>query len=433
MYRNARATSMDRRGFLGVAGAFGAAGLMSACAGPGSTSSGAGGFTTDDVATGEVSFAHWRGEDRKIFKELIADFTKVESEISVAQDISPSDDYEAQALRRMRNGSVGDVAPAFRGAQFESFVESGFFVDLEPTDLTSRYKAELITAGSADGVQYGYPYQIVFNDPIANLDILEKAGYPEPAGDWDSYLDMLDKIQSQGVTPIAMPGADAGNAGQLINPMIMNLGPTEDMCAKIESGEYKLTDDWFLEMLRKYGELGDYVQPNASGTAAEPAQQMFATGEAAILATGSYHMASVRSLGAEFPIDIAPPITSDPGQAVYLAAYNATFILGINSASEVQGAGIAWLEYLSRPEVAGAYADGTAQFSPVKGVEYENPDLDRVSSWLEKDILLAPRYQFTDLDMRAAVEDSCLQALTGTEPEKAAEDAQHIVDQRIDS
>ncbi|WP_246160942.1 ABC transporter substrate-binding protein [Nesterenkonia halophila] len=385
------------------------------------------------MATGEVSFAHWRGEDRKIFKELIADFTKVESEISVAQDISPSDDYEAQALRRMRNGSVGDVAPAFRGAQFESFVESGFFVDLEPTDLTSRYKAELITAGSADGVQYGYPYQIVFNDPIANLDILEKAGYPEPAGDWDSYLDMLDKIQSQGVTPIAMPGADAGNAGQLINPMIMNLGPTEDMCAKIESGEYKLTDDWFLEMLRKYGELGDYVQPNASGTAAEPAQQMFATGEAAILATGSYHMASVRSLGAEFPIDIAPPITSDPGQAVYLAAYNATFILGINSASEVQGAGIAWLEYLSRPEVAGAYADGTAQFSPVKGVEYENPDLDRVSSWLEKDILLAPRYQFTDLDMRAAVEDSCLQALTGTEPEKAAEDAQHIVDQRIDS
>lgn len=433
MVRMTRIADLNRRRFLGAAGAFGAAGFLSACASPGSSRSGGEGFSTDDVVSGEISFAHWRGEDRDIFDRLIADFQELEPDITITQDISTSDDYEAQALRRMRNGSVGDVAPAFRGAQFDSFVDSGFFVDLDGTDLTSRFSQDLIEAGNSEGVQYGYPYQIVFNDPIANLDILEEAGYANPAEDWDSYIDMLDKIKSQGVTPIAIPGADAGNAGQLINPMIMNLGPTDDMCAKIQSGEYKLTDDWFLEMLIKYQELGDYVQSNASGTAVEPAQQMFATGEAAILTTGSYHMAAVRSLGAEFPIDIAPPITSAPGEAKYLAAYNATFILGINSASDVQGAGLAWLEFLSRPEVAGAYADGTAQFSSVRDVEYENPDLDQVAPWLDAEILLAPRFQFTDLDMRAAVEASCLQALIGTEPEKAAEDAQQIVDQRISS
>lgn len=428
-----RNVNVNRRQFIGGVGMLGMAGLLTACAGPGTTSGSKDTALNTDNATGQVSFAHWRAEDKEVFDQIIAEFVKDNPDITVKQDISTSTDYEAQALRRIRDGAIGDVAPAFRGAQFESFVAAGIFADLDSTGLTERYESNLIEPGASGGTQYGYPYQVVFNEPIANKDLLVSVGYDEAPTDWDSYIDMLDKLKSKGVTPIAFPGADAGNAGQLFNAMIMNLGPTDDMCAKIQSGEYKLTDDWFLEMLQKYAELGAYVQPNAAGTAVEPAQQMFATGQAALLSTGSYHVAAARSLGAQFPIDLAPPVTSAKGEAKYVGVYNATFILGINTASDVQGAGLAWLDYLSTPEVAGRYADGTAQFSSVKDVAYENPDLQAIAPWLKKDLSLAARFQFTDLDMRNAVEASCVQALTGTAPEKAAEDAQQIVDQRVAS
>lgn len=423
---------LTRRQMLGVSGTVGLGVLLAACASPGTTRIADTTLRTDGPAEGHVSFAHWRGEDRDVFDELIAQFRETYPQIEVTQDISTSSDYGAQALRRIRDGAVGDVAPAMRGAQFQSFLTVGQFVDLTESSLPDMYEPKLIEVGYENGNQYGFPYQVVFNVPIANMDILDSVGYSEPPANWDQYLDMLDKIKSQGVTPLLFPGADAGNAGQLMNSMAMNLGPTHDMMAKIETGEFKCTDDWFIEMLYKYQELGPFTQDNAGGTAVEPAQQMFATGRGAILATGSYHIASVRSLGAEFPIDLVPAMTNGPDQEPkYVGIYNATFILGINSASKVQPAAYKWIEFLSQPEVASFYGDGTAQHTTVAGAVYTDPDLVRLQPWLDENLLLAPRFQFLDLDMRNAVEASGLAAMTGTSPEQAAENAQVIVDQRI--
>jgi raffinose/stachyose/melibiose transport system substrate-binding protein len=158
---------------------------------------------------------------------------------------------------------------------------------------------------------------------------------------------------------------------------------------------------------------------------------MFTTGDAAILATGSYHIAATRALGAEFPIDLVPARTNAKGEGEYEGIYNATFILGVNSAGDNQATALAWIEFLSDPKNAGFYGDATAQHTSVAGVTYENPDLQRIAPWLDRNLALAPRFQFLDLDMRNAVEASGLAAMTGTSPEKAAEDAQKIVDERI--
>jgi len=174
-----------------------------------------------------------------------------------------------------------------------------------------------------------------------------------------------------------------------------------------------------------------YFQDNAAGTSPEPIQQMFAAGDAAVLVTGSYHIAAIRQLGAEFPVDLYPPITAD-SDPKYTGTYTATFILGINAASEVQPAATEFLRFLSDPENAQAYADATVQHVTVTGVEYQNPDLKAISPWLDKeDMHLAARFQFDDLDIRNAVEESCIKVVAGSEPEAAAEEAQAVIDQRL--
>lgn len=426
-----RPLTLDRRGLLGLVGASGLAWGATACAGPGSSGGGGGVAPSGGTATDTISFAHWRAEDQQVFDELIASFVEANPDAGVKQDISPSTDYQSSAIQRLRGGEVGDAFTAFRGAQFEDMVSAGLFAELGDQDFVANFSDSFVEVGQKDGTQYGLPYQVVFLMPIYNVDLFEKAGVSELPQDWDGFLALCETLKSAGVTPIAWPGGDAGNAAQLFNSMTMNNAPSEDFGTRIEAGELKVTDDWFLKALGQYAELVPYMQKNAAGSAPEPLQQLFAQEKAGMLATGSYHIAATRALGAEFAMDLVAPITVGAGEATYEGVHNATFILGVNGSSEKQETAVAWLEHLSDPEVAGAYANGTAQHVTVEGVDYTNPDLKRIEPWLAKNTILAPRYQFFDLDVEAAVEAACVAVVGGQSPEQAAEEAQKIVDEQI--
>ncbi|MBO8192297.1 extracellular solute-binding protein [Streptomyces oryzae] len=437
MSNDAVGTPLNRRRVVQLLGSTGAGLFAAACAGPGAGSGGGGASSaapspaaSGAKVDGGISFAHWRAEDKEVFKKIADSFGKAHPSADVRQDISPSNDYQSSALQRIRGGSVGDVFTAFRGAQFVDMAKAGLFTDLSDQGWRSRFDPKYIADGRSGGKQLGFPYQVVFNMPIVNKEVVDKASHGKAPEDWDSFLSLCDRLKSQGLVPIAWPGGEPGNAGQLFNSMVMNNAPSDDMCTKIEAGTYRCTDDWFLKTLKQYAQLRPYFQRKATGTAVEPCQQIFASGKAAMLATGSYDIAAVRKLGARFDIDLLSPITTAADKARYAGTYNATFILGVNSRSEHQQAAVTFVEFLSTPRVAGRYANGTKQHVSVKGVEYTDPDLRAIAPWLEKKTLPAPRFQFNDLDIRAAVEGACTAVVGGTSPEQAAEKAQHVVDQK---
>lgn len=426
--------SLSRRRFLSLVGAAGATAFAGACAGPGSTSnqgSQPAAPSASGPIEGELSFAHWRAEDQQVFAKVIQQFAKANADVTVQQDISPANDYQSSALQRLRSGNVGDLFPAFRGAQFNDMADAGLFTDLSDHKAADLLLPEFAEVGQMDGNQLGIPYQVVFLMPVYNVDLFDKHGISEVPKDWGGFLSMCDRLKGAGVVPIAWPGGEPGNAAQFFNSMVMNNAPSDDMCTKIESGDYKLTDDWFIKTLEQYAELRPYMQPNAAGTQPEPLQQMFASGKAAMLATGSYHIVAARALGAEFAMDVLSPITTTAEEAQYIGVHNATFILGVNAESEVQPAAVEFLEHLTNPEVASVYANGTAQHVPLEGVEYTNPDLQRLEPWLDSETILAPRYQFLDLNVAEAVQNTGIEVVAGKSPEQAAEEAQEIVDQQL--
>lgn len=428
-----RHNPLDRRRFLGLIGAAGAGMVATSCAGPGSGTAEKASTApaVEGAVEGDVSFAHWRAEDQKVFEKILKKFAGEYPDVSIQQDISPAEDYQSSALQRIRSGNVGDAFVAFRGAQFEDMTDAGVYAELPDKDLVSAFTSDAAKLGEKDGKQYGLPYQTVFLMPVYNVDLFDKHGISEVPKDWDGFLSMCDTLKSAGVTPIAWPGGEPGNAAQLMNSMIMNNAPSPDMCTKIEAGEYKCTDDWFLKSLEQYAELTPYMQENASGTQPEPLEQMFASQKAAMLATGSYHIIAVRSLGAKFPMDVLSPITTSAAEAKYDGVHNHTFLLGVNSASENGEAAAAFLEFLAKPEIASEYANSTRQHVPVSAVKYTDPDLSRLEPWLKRETILAPRYQFLDLDVATAVQASGIEVVAGSSPEQAAEKAQGIVDQQI--
>jgi raffinose/stachyose/melibiose transport system substrate-binding protein len=415
---------MNRRKFLALAGT---AAALSGCGLLGNKSSGAG----DEKA---INFYHWRAEDKQVFDQLIKQFKAANPGYDVTMTILPSQNYQSTALQKIKDGTAGDVFTAFRGAQFEQIAKAGVFTDLSEASFVADYQPHLIEPGAKDGKQLGLPYQLVFNMPVYNVELFEKAGVVEGElpKDWKGFLALCEKLKGIGVAPIAFPGGDAANAGQLFNCMVMNEMPEADSCRKIEEGKAKVTDDWFLRA--RYEDLvamGAF-QEGSAGTKTEQAIQMWAQAKAAMLATGTFHIGAARQQGATFRVNLIGPITTDAGKATYEGVYNSTFILGVNAKSAKQEAARKWVEFLSGKPAAETYANGTVQHLTVKDLTYTNADLAATAGWVTRKTLLAPRFQFDDLDIRNAVENACTQVATGTaKPAQAAEEAQKIISQRL--
>lgn len=157
---------------------------------------------------------------------------------------------------------------------------------------------------------------------------------------------------------------------------------------------------------------------------------MVASEEAAMLATGSYHMASLLNLNPDLELDLMAPITVEESEAQYEGINTATFMLAINSRSEKKEQAKEFIRFLSRPEIASQYANETGQHLTVNDVEYESEVLQNTAYWIdERTTRFQPRFLITNAQIEAAVLSSIENVLGGAEPMEAAEEAQQIVDE----
>ncbi|HSP21655.1 MAG TPA: extracellular solute-binding protein [Planococcus sp. (in: firmicutes)] len=402
--------------------------ILSGCAGEsGGEDTESGGDSGDKT---KISFIHWRGEDKAVLDEIITEFESANPDITVEMNIYPSDQYQGTAQRMLADGATGDVFTSFPGAQFESIQSAGLFEDLSGEGFIANFDENLISVGQKDGKQYAVPYQLVFNMPVYNKGMFDELGLEAPKS-WTEFQEMADTLLENGITPIAFPGADIG-PNQFMNSMMMNNAPDEEIFAKLQSGEESLTNEWWVKTLEDFKLLADkgYIQENALGTNADAAMSMVANEEAAMIATGSYHMASLLKLNPDLQLDLLAPITVEESEVVYEGINTATFMLAVNSKSEKKEQAKKFIEFLSQPEVASKYANETGQHLTVTDVTYESEALKNTAYWIdEKKTRFQPRFLITNAQIEAAVLSSIENVLGGEEPAAAAEAAQKIVDE----
>lgn len=403
--------------------------ILGGCAGesPDNDAADTGGDSGDRT---QISFIHWRGEDKAVFDDIIAQFQDEFPDIAVNMNIYPSEQYQATGQRMLTDGSTGDVFTSFPGAQFEAIANAGFFEDLSGEDFVENFDANLISVGEKDGQQLALPYQLVFNMPVYNKGMFDELGLEVPKS-WTEFQEMADTLLENDITPIAFPGADIG-PNQFMNSMMMNNAPDEDVFEKLQSGEESLTNEWWVKTLEDFQllEQNGYIQPDALGTSQDSAMAMVASEEAAMLATGSYHMASLLNLNPDLELDLMAPITVEESEAQYEGINTATFMLAINSRSEKKEQAKEFIRFLSRPEIASQYANETGQHLTVNDVEYESEVLQNTAYWIdERTTRFQPRFLITNAQIEAAVLSSIENVLGGAEPIEAAEEAQQIVDE----
>lgn len=391
------------------------------------------GNSADNAADGKVtiSFLHWRGEDTQAFQKIIDQFQTKNPNIKVDMQTLTSDQYQSTAQAKLTDGSVGDVFASFPGAQYAALSKAGLYTDLTNESFLKNYNPELINTGAKDGKQWAIPYQLVYNQPIYNTEIFAKYNLTPPT-DWDGFLKLCATLKQNGIIPIAFAGADIG-PGQFMNSMVMNNEPSDDIFTKVEAGQAKLTDEFWVKTLTQFKELNDngYFQDNSLGTKDAAAGALFIQGKAAMLASGSYQLAQNAKQNPELKQALLAPITVSADQAKYEGVHTSTFMLGVNSRSKHPEEAKKFLEFLSQPDIASQYANATGQNVTLKDVTYDSAELKIAGEWADKKTIFQPRFTILNSENQKAVTNSIQAVLGGATPEQAAQDAQAIVDQQI--
>jgi raffinose/stachyose/melibiose transport system substrate-binding protein len=378
---------------------------------------------------GSISFLHWRGEDSAVFDELITAFTD-ETGIAVEAQVIPSNAYEEQAQARLTGAGGADVFTTFPGAQFANLSSTGLYADLSGEDFVERFNERFLEAGQADGDQLAFPYHLVFNIPVYNVGLFEENGL-EPPQDWEGFLTLCDELKAAGATPILFAGDISPS--QLINPMMMNNMPDEDIWQRVEAGEARVDDEWMVTTLAQIRELQDRgcFQMDVLGTRAEGAVAQFAQGQAGMLATGSYAMAQVAAQNPDLEMGLLAPITVPADQAVWEGIFTTTFMLGVNAQSDSVDQATAFIEFLTRPENAATYANGTGQLLTLDDVEYETEELRAQTEWIDRKIRFQPRFLITEGEINTGLQTAVEEVLSGVPPEQAAANFQATVDRAL--
>jgi len=390
---------------------------------------------------GEIDFYHWRAEDRTVFASIIAKFEAANPGTKINQVISTSADHENTSLQKIRGNKRAGLIVTLRGAHFNNAASGGLLEDLGNQQFTKRNViASMMGAGRYKGVQYGIPYQSLFNDPIYNIAIFKKEGWKLPKT-FDEWLGYCKAAKAKGYTPMAWMGGFRPQAGQIINSALMNSASTDALLTSqiqaIDTGKEAITVKWFKDMANKYAELRDAgcFPENPKGVTEAAGNTLFATGKAPILPTGSFSMGGVVALNKAMDgnMGITGMNWTDDVNARYTGITNNTFILGINTAAgkTEQSIARAFISYLLQGEVATAYANGTKQHVTVLDVSYTDANLRNTSSIMSERLVLAPRFIFLNQGVRDLLEDALIAIVGGESVDKALEDGAKLIKQKL--
>jgi raffinose/stachyose/melibiose transport system substrate-binding protein len=363
---------------------------------------------------GSIEFHHWRSEDKVYLQGIIDDFQAKYPGTKITQVITDSTNYQNLELSKVSVNPKAALVTIFRGQQFTDFAKANMMVDLSNERFVKQNVIQsALTPGILNGKVYAVPYQSLFNNPIYNTEMFAKNGWKTP-NNWTELLAFCKTSKAKGIIPFAWPAATKGNAGQIMNAMMMNSDSSLEAITKhvndIQAGKELVTDAWFKGIATKYAQMNDAgcFPDNVVAYTDVAAQADFAAGKAAIYPTGTFGMGAIKALNPSMAgkMGIFGMIVVD-SKPIYTGITNNTFMFSINpkANSTDQKIARAFMSYLLTAPVAQKYAVGSSQHVSVINVDYsENIDLLNTSVIMGKKLVLAPRFLFTNGAVATPVE-----------------------------
>ena len=298
--------------------------ILSACSGGSSDESGK--TTGEEIVLNYPTAQVGVNTSAPIVKQLIAEFNEeYAGKYKVVVEEVPGDANYIEKIKILL--ANGELPPVIYGAGYNLLdlaLEKDLLVDLTETmENDPEWKAMLdeqtIAINSRDGKLYGVPNEKSIVGYYYNEELFAKAGIEAPAETWDEFFAQCDKLLEAGITPLALDTADSAWTTSL---WLGAMAATEneagyDFIQTMNPFDYNTPE--FINALENVQiMLQKYTTLDAVGGKYEHAANNFLSGQAAMIANGSWMMGDFGDeTKAPAGFDEKVAVTKFPGGLIY--------------------------------------------------------------------------------------------------------------------
>jgi raffinose/stachyose/melibiose transport system substrate-binding protein len=316
----------------------------------GGASAGAGGEAV------ELTIESWRNDDLAVWEDtIIPAFEAANPNIKVNFAPTAPTEYNAALNSKLEGGSAGDLITCRPfDASLELFT-AGHLASLNDLPGMENFgdvaKSAWITDDGAD--VFCVPMASVIHGFFYNADAMSEADEPTT---WDQFYALLDHIKGLGTyTPLAMGTHDQWEAATM---GFQNIGPNywkgEEGRQALIDGTAKFTDAPYVETWAQLAAWAPYLEDGYESVTYPDAQQLFASGQAAIYPAGSWDLAFFRENGPENLGWFGPPVVAE-GDPCFISDHT-DIAMGMNSATAHPDEAKTFLSWVASSEFAGLYS-----------------------------------------------------------------------------
>lgn len=279
--------------------AIGSAFVLSGCAGGDAASSG-----------GKTTVTFWNsltGSDRSAVDATIKAFNASQSDITVKSTVIPGDVLQQKLLSSIAAGD-GPSTVALDTANAAQYIDAGA---LEPVDDfytgksmdTSKLVQSAVDATEVDGKRYGVPLNFFTEMLYWNKDLFAKAGIDAPPATWAEFQQDAKKLTADTngdgkLDQYAIALADHDTLA-MYEPLLWNAGggvvSADGKRATMDSEKSLDAINFWVDRVKD-----DHVSP--VGLSGADADQLFASGKAAMELVGPWAAPTLKSAGLNFGI-----------------------------------------------------------------------------------------------------------------------------------
>lgn len=306
-----------------------------------------------------ITFYQSKPEAISYFSKLAADFTASQDRYRILHDISTN--LSASFVR----SNPPDLGCLNYNLEMARFMERGALTDLSDLPEAATIRPD-ITELAASYPQYEgrtsvLPYSAMAASVIYNKRIFADNGLEVPTT-WSALLDVCERLQGAGITPIYGTFLDAWTIGQawFDYPVGGMLDVSEFYRAMNELGDRVGPDSevsfqrTLLEPVRKMVELTRFANADAASRGYGDGNTAFANGQSAMILQGPWAFSEFEKAGTDLDAGTFPfPATEDPEDLK--VRVNIDLSLWVPEAANGHDGARAFLQHLMKPEVHDPY------------------------------------------------------------------------------
>lgn len=318
-----------------------------------------------------------KAENNAIMQSLVDEFNETQEEVKI-KVVAPAD-AETVLKTRMAKNDMPDILAIGGNNMYTELQSAGLLEDLSDKAYVNTIQDAYLQMvydinKEKEEKAYGIPYATNASGILYNVDKFEQLGLTIPTT-WEAFLTTMETIEAAGEEPLLLTYKDTWTVLPSWNSMAPDLQPegfTEDR----KAGKTTFVDT-HKEIAEKYLTILDYAQDDFMGMTYDDGNKAFANGRGVMMINGNWAINQFHNANQDFRVDMfAFPAASDESKNYVTSGVDV--LLAISTSSENKEVAEAFVEFMLKPENAQRYIDDQFAFSPIEGVEQQDPSVNGI-------------------------------------------------------